>query len=320
MTSRGAEKMTPSTIGVDISKDFLDIHRLPDGEAQRFENTKSGYKKLIRWLSETPVERIVYEPTGPYHRSFEQALAKAGLPLAKINARQARRFAEATGKLAKTDQADATMLARMGVVLELEVRPIASEKLNELKELHVARQALIKERTAAKNRKKNLTLLLLKRQNTQRLKQINAQIVAIEEEIAARIANDAQLAERLAILESIPGISKITAFTLLIEMPELGEMDSKQTASLAGLAPVTRQSGRWFGRAFIRGGRAQIRQALYMPALVATRFNPSLKTKYEQMLEAGKPAKVALTAIMRKLLILANALLRDRRKWNENPA
>lgn len=312
--------MTPSTIGVDISKEFLDVHRLPDGEARRFKNSKAGYKMLVRWLSETPVERIVYEPTGPYHRGFEQALAKAGQPLVKVNPRQARRFAEATGKLAKTDQADAAMLARMGLALELEARPIASEKLNELKELHVARQALIKERTAAKNRKNNLTLLLLKRQNTQRLKQIDAQIVAIEEEIAARIARDAQLAERLAILESIPGIAKVTAFTLLIEMPELGTLDGKQTASLAGLAPVTRQSGRWTGRAFIRGGRAQIRQALYMPALVATRFNPSLKTKYGQMLEAGKPAKIALTAIMRKLLVLANALLRDRRKWNENPA
>jgi transposase len=309
--------MIPSTIGVDISKDFLDVHRLPDDKARRFDNSKAGHKALIRWLSEMPVTRIVYEPTGPYHRSFEQALAKAGMPLAKVNARQARRFAEATGKLAKTDRADAAMLARMGVALALAVRPISSEMLGELKELNLARQALIKDRTAAKNRAKILSVPLLKQQNTRRRKQIDAQIAAIETEIHARIAQDKQLAERLAILESIPGISKITAFTLLIEMPELGSLDGKQAASLAGLAPVARQSGRWTGRAFIRGGRAGLRQALYMPALVAARFNPALKAHYRKLIDAGKPAKVAITAIMRKLIVLSNALLRERRIWVE---
>jgi transposase len=317
MTSKGVEKMTSSTIGIDISKDFLDAHRLPDGEARRFENSKAGHKMLIRWLSDTPVERIVYEPTGPYHRCFEQALAKVGLALAKVNPRQARRFAEATGKLAKTDRADARMLARMGVALALAVRPVAGEMLSEIKELHLARQALIKDRTAAKNRGKIINLRLLKQQNAQRCKQIDAQITAIEEEIEARIANDEQLAERLAILESIPGISKITAFALLIEMPELGTLDGKQAASLAGLAPVARQSGRWTGRAFIRGGRASLRQALYMPALVAARFNPAMKANYRKLIEAGKPAKIAITAIMRKLIVLANSLLRDRRNWVE---
>jgi transposase len=198
MTSRGAEKMIPSTIGVDISKDFLGVHRLPDGQSRRFDNNTTGHKMLIRWLSETPIARIVYEPTGPYHRSFEQTLANADLPLAKVNARQARRFAEATGKLAKTDRADAAMLARMGVALTIAPRPASSEMLSELKELNLARQALIKDRTAAKNRSKILSLRLLKRQNAQRCKQIEAQIAAIEEEIKARIAEDEQLAERLS--------------------------------------------------------------------------------------------------------------------------
>lgn len=309
--------MISSTIGVDISKDFLDVHRLPDKAAKRFGNTKAGYRALLKWLSNTPVARIVYEPTGPYHRHFERALAAAGLPLAKVNARQARRFAEATGKLVKTDRVDALMLARMGITLELDARPVASEELNKLKDLHIARQALVKDRTAAKNREKNLTLPLLKRQNAQRLRQINTQIAAIEAEIKASIASDENLAERLAILESIPGISAITAFALLIEMPELGTMEGKQAASLAGLAPVARQSGRWTGRAFIRGGRAGLRQALYMPALVAARFNPEMKARYCKLIEAGKPAKIAITAIMRKLIVLANALLRDRRSWVE---
>lgn len=320
MTSKGAEKMIPSTIGVDISKDYLDVHRLPDGASRRFENTGAGHKALIRWLGTTPMARIVYEPTGPYHARLEQTLAKAGLPLAKINPRQARRFAEAAGRLAKTDRVDALMLARMGVALELEARSVPSGELKKLKDLHCARQALVKDRTAARNRGKTLTLPLLKRQNTQRLKQINTQIAAIEAEIKACIASDENLTEQRAILESIPGISRITALALLIEMPELGTMQGKQAASLAGLAPVARQSGGWTGHAFIRGGRARLRQALYRPAVVAARFNPDLKAKYQHMLEAGKPAKIAITTIMRKLIVLANALLRDRRKWAANPA
>jgi transposase len=312
--------MTPSIIGIDISKDRLDVHRLPDGAAKRFTNDMAGHAALLDWLAQTRVARIVYEPTGAYHRALEQALAAKGLPLAKVNPRQARRFAEATGKLAKTDRADAAMLARMGLALAPDTRPLPSQILRDLKELHLARQALMKDWTAAKNREKSLRLPLLKRQNQKRQRQIETQIAAVEAEIASRIAANAELAERLAILESIPGIAKITACALLIEMPELGTLDGKQAASLAGLAPITRQSGRWTGRAFIRGGRASLRQALYMPALVATRFNPQLKAKYHQLITAGKPTKVALTAIMRKLIVLANALLRQRRNWAENPA
>ena len=320
MTSKGAEKMILSTIGIDISKDSLEVCRLPGGESARFDNNGSGHQQLIRWLAQTPIARIVFEPTGAYHRALEQALAAKGLPLAKVNPRQARRFAEAAGKLAKTDRADAAMLARMGMALAPQSRPPTSRMLSQLKELHLARQALIKDRTAAKNREKILTLPLLKRQNQNRQRQIEAQIAAIEAEIEARIAADPALAERLAILESIPGIAKVTACALLIDMPELGTLDGKQAASLAGLAPITRQSGRWTGRAFIRGGRDSLRQALYMPALVATRFNPQLKAKYHQLITAGKPTKAALTAIMRKLIVLANALLRQRRNWAENPA
>jgi transposase len=296
--------MIPSTIGVDISKDFLDAHRLPDGVSMRFENSKAGYRTLILWLSETPVGRIVYEPTRSLSPRFRAGAGKRGASPKRPQAG------------AKTDRVDALMLARMGMALELEVRPVSSEELNRLKDLHVARQALVKDRTAAKNRGKNLTLPLLKRQNTQRLKQIDAQIAAIEAEIKASIASDQNLAERLA----IPASPQSPPLPCSSKWPELGTMEGKQAASLAGLAPVARQSRRWTGRAFIRGGRASLRQALYMPALVAARFNPQLKAKYRQMLEAGKPPKIAITAIMRMLIILANALLRDNRKWRQNPA
>ena len=320
MTSRGAEKMNNDTIGVDVSKDHLDAHRLADGATRRFANNKGGHKALIKWLTETPLCRVVFEPTGPYHRAVERALGIAGVPFVKVNPRQARRFAEATGKLAKTDRLDAAILARMGALLELQARPAPSEVLLELKELYVAREALVKDRTAAKNRGKVLTLPLLKRHNAQRLEQIKRHIAAIEAEIRKQLQADPDLAQRFAILTSIPGLSAITAFALLIEMPELGALEPGQAASLAGLAPIARQSGRWTGRAFIRGGRANVRQAVYMPALVATRFNPDRKAKYKQLINADKPAKVALTAVMRKLILLANALLKANRSWAPKPA
>ena len=314
MTSRGMEKMNHDTIGVDVSKDHLDAHRLTDGAARRFANDKRGHKALIKWLMETPTNRVA-EPTGPYHRAIERALGVAGVPFVKVNPRQARRFAEATGKLAKTDRLDAAILARMGALLELEARPARSEVLLELKELYGAREALVKDRTAAKNRGKVLTLSLLKRQNSQRLEQIDRQIATVEAAILQIIEADVSLSGRFAILTSIPGLSKITAFALLIAMPELGALEPGQAASLAGLAPMARQSGRWTGRSFIRGGRADVRHALYMPALVAARFNPDMKAKYAHLVETGKPAKVALTAIMRKLVLLANALLKANRPW-----
>jgi transposase len=315
------EKMPEFTIGIDVSKDHLDAHCLPGGAAKRVTNDAAGYRQLLQWLPNTAqLARIVFEPTGPYHRALESKLAEQGMPLAKVNPRQARRFAEATGKLAKTDRLDAAMLARMGVVLEPEVRPVVNESLADLQELHAARQALIKDRTAAKNRAKTLQVRLLRRQNAQRLKQIERQLAALDREIAARINAEPALKQRHDILVSIPGISQTTAVSMLCEMPELGTLDQRQAASLAGLAPVTRQSGAWRGRATIRAGRAKLRQAIYMPAMVACRFNPDLKAKYDQLIKAGKPPKVAITAIMRKLIVIANALIRDGRTWTEKSA
>jgi transposase len=310
--------MTEITIGVDISKEALDAYRFPAGESRRFDNTAKGHKALMRWIGARPA-RVVYEPTGAYHRGFECRLAEAGLPLVKVNPRQARRFAEATGKLAKTDRCDAAMLARMGAALALAARPPRSELLNDLKDLHMARAALIKDRTAARNRAKTLALALLKRHNGERLKQIQRQLSDIDQSILTLIKADPDLAQRLDILISIPSLSQATACALIIDMPELGTLEPPEAASLAGLAPVARQSGTWTGRAFIRGGRANVRQALYMPALVAMRFNPDLKAKYQALKAAGKPPKVAITALMRKLIILANALLKAQRKWTPKP-
>lgn len=311
--------MTEITIGIDISKDHLDAHRLPGGERGRFDNTSVGHKALLRWIGPTPT-RVVYEPTGPYHRKLEVRLATAGMPIVKVNPRQARRFAQALGGLAKTDALDAAMLARMGALLSLESRPVRDATLNILKDLHLARAALVKDRTAAKNRAKAITVALLKQHNAARLKQIDQQLVAIDTAIIDQITADPALAARMTILISIPGIAAVTAAMLVVEMPELGSLDPKAAAALAGLAPITRQSGQWKGKAYVQGGRKQVRQALYMPALVAMRFNPDMKAKYDLFIAAGKAPKQAITAIMRNLIVLANALLKKAAPWQPRTA
>ncbi len=304
------------SVGVDISKDTLDVHLHPAGAARRFANTRAGRSGLITWLTSFTISRVVFEPTGPYHHAFERQLAEAGLPLAKVNPRQARRFAEAVGRNAKTDAVDAAMLARFAALLEPPVRAVMSQVLDDMKELIVARRALVKDRIAAHQRNGVHRSALLKRQATQRLAQVERQITAIDTALRALLATDPVLNARFDIVASIPGVGATTAFIMLVEMPELGALNHRCAASLAGLAPMARDSGQHRGKRFIRGGRASLRQALYMPALVAVRFNADLKAKYDALRFAGKPPKVALTAIMRKLVILANALVRDGRNWS----
>lgn len=303
-------------IGIDIAKDHLDVHRLPDGQAARFENTNAGIKALARWLGKAPC-RILFEATGRYHRNLETQLATAGHAVVKVNPARARRFAQAIGQNAKSDRIDAAMLARMGMLLKLEARPVRSETMNDLRELYVARLALIKDQTACRNRMYGARHRLVRRQLRAREHQIETQITAIDAEIQKRIDDDNGLSRRLAILTSIPGIGSVAAISIIIEMPEIGSMTPKQTASLAGLAPLTRESGTWKGQSYIGGGRAGLRKSLYMPALVAVRYNEPMAYKYRALRAAGKPAKVALTAIMRKLIILANTLIHEDREWTE---
>ena len=221
------------------------------------------------------------------------------------------------------------MLARFAALLEPPVRPVPSAALDAMRELHGARRALVKNRVAARNRAHTLRSPLLKRQARARLAQIDRQIAAIDPALHAHLAADPALQARFDILLSIPGVGDVTAFAMLVEMPELGGLEHRCAASLAGLAPIApspgaglaptaRDSGQHRGKRFIRGGRAPLRQALDLPALVAVRFDAAMKARYDALLAAGKPPKVALVAIMRKLLILANALLRDGRTWTQN--
>lgn len=311
--------MTEYNIGVDISKDHLDAFRLEDGATQRFENSAAGFRSLQKWLGKASVARIVFEPTGPYHKAFEAAFSRL-FPLVKVNPLQARRFAEAYGTRAKTDAVDAQMLARMGATFDLAPQAPCSKETLVLKDLHVARAGLIKDRTRLRNRAQIQNIALLKRQTKARLAQVERQIAELDAEIAALIEANEATARNREILCSIPGIGAVTAAAMLTLLPEIGTLQRKQVASLTGLAPITRQSGQWQGKSFIGGGRKSLRDALYMPALVAMRHNPDLKAKYEALCAAGKPAKVAIVAIMRKLIEMANALVKADRTWTPKTA
>lgn len=264
--------MGDETIGVDIAKLHFDVHSYPAGESGRFENTGKGRRSFLKWLKGRNVVMVVFEPTGPYHKALEADLHKAGVPLAKVNPLHARRFSEATNCLNKTDRVDAAILARMAAVLQIKAQPERPKNLTGMTELLAARRGLMKERTANLNRQKTMVHPRLKRQCSARIRQIEGQVQMIERELRAAVAADAAVTQKFEILVSIPGISDTTAYTLLAEMPELGELTSAQAGSLASLAPMHRESGNWKGQSRIRGGRAVLRQSLYMPALVATRF------------------------------------------------
>jgi transposase len=238
----------------------------------------------------------------------------------KVNPLQARRFAEACGTRAKTDALDARGLARMGVALALEPDAPMPQNTRILRDLQVARTALIKEQTRLRNRGHVQTSAVLKRQTKTRLALVEKQIAELDREIAKLIDADERTARQRDILRSIPGLGEVASAAILTFLPEIGTLDRRQVGSLAGLVPYTRESGQWKGRSFISGGRKPLRDALYMPALVAMRFNPDLKAKYEGLREAGKPAKVAIVAIMRKLIEIANALVKADRTWVKKTA
>jgi transposase len=311
--------MTDDSIGIDIAKDFLDAYRLSDGAAKRFQNSPAGFRTLSTWLGEGMPTRVVFEATGAYHRSFERTFS-GKLPLVKVNPLQARRFAQACGIRVKTDEVDARMLASFGNALALEPDQPTDGKQIELKELFSSRGALIKDRTRLINRLQTQTLALVKKQTKARIDQIKSQLKTLQQDINTRLQDCPGRARTNTILRSIPGIGEVAAATILIEIPEIGTLQKKKAVSLTGLAPMTRQSGTWRGKATIQGGRKQLRDALYMPALVAVKHNPDMCDKYQSMIKQGKPQKGALTAIMRKLIELANTLVKADRDWVQNDA
>lgn len=306
---------TPPYTGIDVSKSRLDVHIEPGGEQFDTANTKQGLRQLVCRLIVIRPRLIVFEATGKYHRHLHRALAEAGLACAMINPRQARHFAGALGELAKTDAIDARLLALYAMRLAPAANAPASQAIEELKELVAARRAAVGERTALCNRIGETQSPRLARLLRKRLVRINREIASIEQWAKALIQADEGLAQRNQIIISIPGIGPVNAMTCLAEMTELGCCTDKQIAALAGLAPIARESGNWAGKRRIRGGRKPVRDSLYMAALAATRCDPHAKAFYNRLVEKGKQHKVALTAVMRKLIILANTLIRENREW-----
>ena len=302
-------------VGVDVCKDWLDVYLHPVGQKLRVANTPVGLKALKRRLAELPVELIVMEATAKFHRQAHRALHAAGFAVAVVNPLRARLFAEAVGQLAKTDRLDARVLALMGQALEPSALVPAPEALEALQELARARAAAIADQTALSHRRGASQTAFLKAELGRRLKVLAGHIERLDAEIKRRIGADPALKRRYDILITIPGVGPVAAVALVVGLPELGVCSGKAATLLAGLAPLACDSGEKAGERHIRGGRAFVRTGLYLAALAAARFNPQLRDDYQRLRDAGKKAKVAIAAIMRKLVVLANVLIKEDRPW-----
>lgn len=302
-------------IGIDVSKDRLDIHVLPGGEAFAVARDGEGLEQLTERLSGLRPRLVVLEATGGYETVVASALAAARFPLAVVNPRQIRDFARSVGRLAKTDALDAAIIARFAEAVQPEPRPVADEEALMLGELVSRRRQLIEMMVAERNRRRRLANRMLIKALDRHLDLLQKQLSQLEEEIDTSIRGTPAWRAKEDLLTSVPGIGPNIARTLIAELPELGQLDRKKIAALAGLAPFNRDSGMFRGRRTIAGGRATVRSALYMSVLVALRRNLPLAQTYQHLRRAGKPAKVAIVACMRKLLTVLNAILRDQKPW-----
>jgi transposase len=302
-------------VGIDVAKDRLDVHLRPTGEAFTVTRDGEGIEALATRLRALQPELIALEATGGFETVVAAGLAAAGLPLAVVNPRQIRDFARATGRLAKTDPLDAAVIAHFAEAVRPPVRPVADAQAQELGELVARRRQLVEMMTAERNRRRQLTTKRLIKGVDRILAALQAQLSELERDIDDAVRGTPAWREKEDLLTSVPAIGHKIARTLIADLPELGSLDRHQVAALVGVAPFNRDSGRWRGRRSIAGGRATVRSALYMSVLVSIRRKLPLATTYYRLRAAGKPAKVAITACMRKLATILNAILRDKRPW-----
>lgn len=307
------------TVGIDVSQDALDIGLHPTGESWRVDYGATHLSELVETLLGRSPKVIVVEATGGLELPLTAALCAAGLPVAVVNPRQPRDFARAIGRLAKTDRLDAQLLAEYGAAVNPEPRPLPDAQQRELQELAAHREQLIDTRTAEGNRLARTTSATVREAIQNHIDWLDGQVRKADIDIAALIRDHPAWREQSQLLQSVPGIGPVVSTTLIARLPELGQLNHKEIAALAGLAPFNRDSGQRRGRRSIWGGRATVRSALYMAAVVATRCNPAIKTFYQRLRDAGKPGKVALTACMRKLLTILNAIARNRQPWHHTP-
>lgn len=306
--------MTKISVGIDVSKHNLDIACLPGDSFQRLPNNTHGINTMLEQMIKLNPQLIVMESTGKYHLALYQALQSKTLPAVVVNPRQVRDFAKASGRLAKTDKLDARVIARFGQVMEVKNTPLISPATEQLRELMVRREQLLEMKVMESNRMECVSEYVCK-SIEKHIAALQAQIKELEAAVEQCLAEQPALAEADALMQTIPGVGRQCAATLLAYMPELGKVDRKSAASLAGLAPISNESGRFKGKRSIRGGRPQARKALYMAALSASRYNPAIKEFYNRLKEKGKPGKVAIVACMRKLLVIINTMLKNNTAW-----
>jgi transposase len=301
-------------VGIDVAKAQLDIALRPLGERWAVTNDDTGITALVRRLQEIVPQLIVLEATGGYQRAVVAALATAGLPVVVVNPRQARDFAKATGQLAKTDALDARALAHFAEAIRPAPRPLPDTQTEELRALLARRRHLVGMRTAEQNRLGSAPRRL-QADIQVHITWLNERLAALDDDLDTTLRTSPVWREREDLLRSVPGIGPVCTRTLLLDLPELGTLSRQRLATLVGVAPLHRDSGTLRGSRTIGGGRAHVRTALYMSTLVAVRYNPVLKTFYERLRAAGKAAKVALTACMRKLLTILHAMVKHHTPW-----
>lgn len=304
-----SQNITTIYTGLDIAKLNLQLHLA--GRLYDLPNTAAGHRRLLTLLANQPGVHVVCEATGGYERDLVAALHQASVPVSVLNPARVRHFARATGQRAKTDHIDAAVLSAYGQALQPKPTAPRTPLEEQLTELVRRRGQVLEILVGQRQQAERLTGPALRRQAQSLVRRLERDLEQIEEQLKALRTQTAELDQRLQKLEAITGVGTITAMGILAELPELGTLNRRQTAALAGLAPHPRESGQWHGRRSIGGGRAPVRRALYMAALVAARSNRQLKEFYQRLRAAGKPAKVALTAVMRKLIVLMNHILKN---------
>lgn len=306
-------------VGIDVAKEWLDVAVRPTGEAWRRAQDEAGIAALVQRLRALRPRLVVLEATGGYEVPVVVALGTANIPVAVVNPRQVRDFARALGKLAKTDRLDAAAIAHFGEASGAVAQPLATADARELEALVARRRQVIQMKTAEQQRRQR-ALPVVQERIDRVLAVLEQELRALDQDLTSRLRQSPLWREKEDLLKSVPGVGPALTFTLLAGLPELGTLTRKQIAALVGVAPLSRDSGTLRGRRTCWGGRAKVRSALYMPTLVAVRYNPALRAFYERLLAAGKPKKVALTACMRKLLTILNAMLKHRIPWSPHYA
>lgn len=306
---------TSCFVGIDVSKDTLDVCVLPTGESFQVSNDEAGIAKLVRKLKPLAPERVVMEATGGLEAEASLTLRLAGLKTCVVNPLWVKNFAKADGQLAKSDTIDAGVIAKYGERMLPEVRELPSEEVRELDALVTRRRQLVQMSTAEKNRK-GLSARALRPSIQTHIDWMGEEMERIEAQMEAVIKKSAGWQEKVDLYMSAPGVGIKTAYSLIAEVPELDRISAKQISALVGVAPYPRDSGKFKGQRRIRGGRASMRCMLYMATLSATKWNPVIRAHYTQLVARGKLFKVAMVACMRKLLVILSAMARSKTPWN----